>query len=223
MSEKQIYYILIGTGDKTLASYGSDGDFIAKCKEILCQVKPDTSAAVDCDTFYVYYMNKNNLTYILATGKLYPKTAAIGCIDSLKKEFNDLAFEKNLDSIQEDGLNKEIREKIKMKFEFFNENTDVSSEALENLKKEMVEMKDEVYKTKELLDIRGEKMAITQQNAQNLKDASSSYKIGATNLKTKVSRSRKWIYFAIIIALLIIIYFIICLVCKSWTFQCSSD
>ena len=134
-----------------------------------------------------------------------------------------MAFEKNLDNVKENGLNKEIREKIKMKFEFFNENSDVSSQALENLKKDMIEMKDEVFKTKELLDIRGEKMNKTHQAAIELKDQSSSYRIGATNVKKKASCLGKWVYFAIIISLLIIIYFIICLACKSWTFQCNSD
>ena len=221
MTEKQIYYILIGTGEKTLASYGNDGDFIQKCKEILSQIKPDSSAAVDCDTFLVYYLNKNNLTYMLATGKLYPKTTAIGCIDSLQKEFNDLAFEKNLDNLKENGLNKEIGEKLKMKFEYYNENTDVSSEALENLKKEIVEMKDEVFKAKDLLEIRGDKMDKTHQAAIELKDASSSYRIGAGKVRKKTSCFGKWVYFAIFFSLIIIIYFIICLACKSWTFQCK--
>ena len=124
--EKKLLYILIGSGPKPLASYSIfTGDFIQTCESYLKQVTPKASASVNCGDFYIYYMNQDNITYLIMTGTTFPKATAIGCLDSLKKELSNSLVGRNFDNILEYGLSEELKQKLQMKFEFFNENTDV--------------------------------------------------------------------------------------------------
>ena len=222
--EKKLLYILIGSGPKPLASYSVfTGDFIQTCESYLKQVTPKASASVNCGNFYIFYMNQDNITYLIMTGTTFPKATAIGCLDSLKKELSNSLVGRNFDNILEYGLSEELKPKLQMKFEFFNENTDVSSEALQNIKNEMLKMKEEVFKASEELNIREGKLSEMENKAVQLNVASNSYKQGAIKVRKETSKRRIYIYLGLILALLIIIYFIVCMACDSWTFQCGSN
>lgn len=222
--EKKLLYILIGSGPKPLASYSVfTGDFIQTCESYLKQVTPKASASVNCGNFFIFYMNQDNITYLIMTGTTFPKATAIGCLDSLKKELSNSLVGRNFDNILEYGLSEELKPKLQMKFEFFNENTDVSSEALQNIKNEMLKMKEEVFKASEELNIREGKLSEMENKAVQLNVASTSYKQGAIKVRKETSKRRIYIYLGLILALLIIIYFIVCMACDSWTFQCGSN
>ena len=222
--EKKLLYILIGSGPKPLASYSIfTGDFIQTCESYLKQVTPKASASVNCGDFYIYYMNQDNITYLIMTGTTFPKATAIGCLDSLKKELSNSLVGRNFDNILEYGLSEELKQKLQMKFEFFNENTDVSSETVQNIKNEMMKMKDEVFNANKELHIRGEKLSEMEDKAEKLKDASSSYKQGAIKVRKETSKRKIMIYIGLILAVLVIIYVIVAIACDSWTFDCGSD
>ena len=222
--EKKLLYILIGSGPKPLASYSIfTGDFIQTCESYLKQVTPKASASVNCGDFYIYYMNQDNITYLIMTGTTFPKATAIGCLDSLKKELSNSLVGRNFNNTLEYGLSEELKPKLQMKFEFFNENTDVSSEALQNIKNEMMKMKEEVFKANEELHIRDGKLSEMENKAVELKDASSSYKQGAIKVKKETTKRKCLIYLGLILVVLLIIYFVVCMACDSWTFKCGGD
>lgn len=219
---KKIIYALIGKGIKPLCGYSNyTGTFQQVCINYLRNVGPDSSAAVKLDTDYIlYYMNENNITYLIMTDATYPKEPAIGCLESIKKEFQSTYPGRDFDSEQSFGLDSEFSTKLRMKFDYFNENTDVSSEATGRLKEEMSKMKDEVISASGLLNERGEKIQVISKKAEELTSDSNTFYRNAKRVRKAECMKKVKLYGGIALAGLIVLYVIICISCQSFTFQC---
>ena len=223
MSENKIINLLVAKDKMPLAGYSElTGDFVQICENMLSNVKKDSSAAINLGTgFTIFYINENDITFMIMTGSLYPKSTAIGCIESIKKEFQSTYIGRDFDNELEYGLNEDFKEKLKMKYQFFNENTDVSSETVQNLKSEMMRMKDEVLQASGLLNQRQEEINNMTEKAESLAISSDEHKKGATYVKKKEKSKKIYLIIGLILLILIIIYFLICMACQSFTFQCS--
>ena len=223
MSENKIINILVAKDKMPLAGYSElTGDFVQICENMLSNVKKDSSAAINLGTgFTIFYINENDITFMIMTGSLYPKSTAIGCIESIKKEFQSTYIGRDFDNELEYGLNEDFKEKLKMKYQFFNENTDVSSETVQNLKSEMMRMKDEVLQASGLLNQRQEEINNMTEKAESLAISSDEHKKGATFVKKKEKSKKIYLIIGLILLILIIIYLLICMACQSFTFQCS--
>ena len=209
MSENKgrIIYALVAKGVKPLAGYSNfTGTFDQACINYLKNIGPDTSAAVKLDSDYIiYYINENNITYLIMTESIYPKEAALGCLESIKKEFQSMYQNRSFDSEENFGLNDEFKVKLRMKFDYFNANTDVSNEALGQLKDEMCKMKDEVLNASGLLNNRGEKLQVLDEKADALSSASNNYYKSSKRVKRAELMKKIKIYAGIACVVLIII------------------
>ena len=107
-----------------------------------------------------------------------------------------------------------------MKFEYYNENTDITSESIEKLKTEIVKMDNELRNAVKELALRGEKLEEMEGKAQHLESSSNTYKQGAIKVRKKTIGSKICICFGILIDLIIIVLLILVLVC-GWKFQCK--
>ena len=96
-----------------------------------------------------------------------------------------------------------------MKFDYFNANTDVSNETLEQLKEHMNKMKDEVINASGLLQNRGEKLQVLSENADALSSASNNYYKSSKKVKRAECMKKVKIYGAIAVAVIIIIILLI--------------
>ena len=208
MSEKgKIIYALVGKGTLPLSGYSNyTGTFDQTCINYLPKVGPDTSASVQIENDYIlYYMNENNITYMIMTDGLYPKQAAIGCLESIKKEFQNNISDEDLEGISSFGLDNKFKTKLRMKFDYFNENTDVSNEQLGRLKDEMNKMKDQVLTASGLLDERGTKLQNLDEKADSLSRSSNNF----YSHSKKVRRAEMMKKFKIIGGILLVLAIII--------------
>ena len=216
-----IIFILIATDKKPLASYREySGDWIQQCERFLSQVKQNSSSSVSFGEYLIFYCNENNITYLVMTRTTFPKVAAVALIESLRKELQSSLFNRDFDNINEYGLDDELKEKLKMKFEYYNQHPEVTSESLATLKAEIEKMKDEVFKANEQLLIRGQNVIEMENKAGELQEAAVSLHKGAKKVKTKEKRCRIWVILAMILLVFIILYIIVCMVC-SWNFKCD--
>ena len=223
MSEKKIIYILIAKNNLPLAGYSEHtGDFIQTCENMLSKVKYDSSAAINLDTgFIIFYINENDITYMIMAGSLFPKPTAIGCLESIKKEFQSTYISRDFDGEREYGLNEEFKDKLEMKYKYFNKNTDVTSESLQNLKEQMVKMKDKVLEASGLLKERGDETIAINEKAESLAISSEDHRTKSIQVRKAESNKKVYLTIVIIFASLLIIYFIICIACHSFTFKCK--
>ena len=218
----KIIYALVAKGVKPLSGYSNfKGTFDQLCINYLKNIGPDTSAAVKLESDYIiYYINENNITYLLMTDVIYPKDAAIGCLQSIKREFESMYPGRSFDSEQNFGLDEEFKVKLRMKFDYFNANQDVSDEKIGQLKDQMCKMKDEVLNASGLLNNRGEKLKVLEDSADRLSNASSNFYKQSKRVRRAELMKKIKLYGGITLAALIIIYIIIGITC-GFAFQCA--
>ena len=138
MENTTIYLILIGTGSKPLARYSPlVGEFIDICENQLNHCKRNKCVTKTNRNYKIFYLNKNDITYMIITSVSYPFPAAISLLESMEKEFGPLLVKKDLKAIDNYGLDKELKDKLKMKFEYYLENPDTVDEKLNDLKKDL--------------------------------------------------------------------------------------
>ena len=212
---KKIIYILIGSGRKPLAGYGQyQGEFIQVCENQLGRCKPNQSACINTGDYKIFYMNENNVTYLLMTMPIYPLSAAVACIESLKKELADKLGKINFNDVGDYGLNNKLKEKLRLKLEYYNENTDIVSDSLQKLKNKMIEYKDEVLKAAESLNERGEYLNEMQNKASDLENSSFKYRDLAGDVRRKECRKKACtigIICGVVGAIILIIVLCVCL------------
>jgi hypothetical protein len=222
MSDGKIIYSLIAKGTKPLVAYSNyTGTFDQVCINYLKNIGPGSSAAVKLDDGYIiFYINENNITFLIMTDSLYPKEAALGCLESIKKEFFQ-TFDSSRDFERESnfGLNDEFKTKLRMKFDYFNTNKDVSNESLALLKDELNKMKDEVIEASGLLNDRSDKIKVLDEKSDALSRDSNTFYRQSKRVKRSELMKKIKIYAGIGCAILVIIYVLIAIVCSP-TFQC---
>ena len=222
MSTNSIIYALVGFGEKPLAQYSEfKGTFQKTCQNYLHSIESNSSGGIKVDDYFIFYINENGITYLIMTDNKYSKASALACLESIKTEFSTLFPGKNFDEVEEFGLDKEFKPKLKMKYEYYNENKEAVNESTQKLIDEVFKMKDDMLNASELLNDRGGKMNNVNNKADNLVENSYKYKKAATKVK-QTTKSRKLLYgIGIGVVVLIIIYIIIVMACGSLTFQCS--
>ena len=222
-TEDRIIYSLIAKYDKPLVEYSNfTGTFNEACLNMLKKIENNTSKAIQVGDYIIFYMNEEGLTFMIMTGKRYPKQAAIGCLESIKREFYSTYQGRDFDGELRYGLNDEFKKKLKMKFEYFNENKDVSDDKLEKLKNEMGKMKDEILEASGLLSERGEKIQVLDEKADILSRDSNTYYIQSKRVKKAELMKKIKYYIGIAVLVLLIIYLIIGFTC-GFGFQCARD
>ena len=207
---KKLLYILIGSGPKPLAGYGEKtGDFVRECENQLGRCQKNKSASITFENCKIFYENVDNVTYLLMTMPAYPLSAGVSCIESLKKEFSTELHGRNFSVVDNYGLNKEMKQRLKMKFDYYNENTEIVSEKIENLKGVMNQYQIQVSKAAKELNERGELLNEMQNKAKDLENDSFNFKKGAIKVR-KVECSKKvWSIVAIIVVILIVVLIIV--------------
>ena len=224
MSEKpKIINILIAKGLTPLASYSEHtGEFIQQCETILNEVHENKSASINLNNGYIiYYINENEITFLVMADSLFAQETVIACIESVKKEFQSTYPGRDFDSEREYGLNDEFQNKLKMKYEYFNENEGATSEIIQQLNTEMNNMKNQIIDAQYSLQERGENINKTSQKASELLKESESHKSNAIKVRKGEKKKNIWLKIGTVFIILLILYFIVCIVCKSFTFQCT--
>ena len=223
MTEETIIYSLIAKNEKPLVEYSNyTGTFNQICLNYLKNIEPNSSKAVKVDDYIIFYINENCVTFLIMTGKSYPKEAAVGCLQSIKREFNQAYEGRDFDGELNYGLNDEFREKLKLKFNYFNENKDVTDDKLGNLKDQLNLMKDDIITASGLLDERGDKVKVLDDKADVLSRDSNTYYKQAKRVKQAEQWRKYKMYAAIGCVALLLIYIIIGITC-GFAFGCLSS
>ena len=225
--EGSIIYALISFGEKPLAHYYEyKGTYQKGCQKYLHSIETNSSGAFKMDNYYfIFFINENNITYLIMTDDKYSKASALSFLESIKKEFLSAYADTNFEETEEFGLDKEFKEILKMKYEYYNENEVVIDEPtqklLDELKNQLLNCYDYYYDCSDLLNERDDIINSIGNRAEEL--ASSSYKYKKSSTKIKNVKKRKiFIIIGTIVATLVILYALISIVCGSWTFHCKS-
>ena len=210
MEDVKILYILIGSGTKPLAGYGQyTGEFVGFCENQMSKCKPNSSGTIIHRDYKIYYQNENDITYMLMTQNSYPIPAAGACIESLRKELKDSLEGRNFSVLGKYGLNSELRDKLKMKYEYYTKNPEAVDEHVEELKNVVLAFKNQVIQAAEVLNERGEDLNKLSDQSKLLEQDSYSFKKGAIEVRRTECKRKIWYIIAIVLVIGIIIGIII--------------
>ena len=210
---KKILIILIGSGKKPLANYSQyqSKEFVSITESMLKGNKITKELKIiKQDEIHIYSQEVNNISYIVLTTDKFALTAGAGCIESLINEIGPLLQGRNFNKIKDYGLNDELKEKLKMKFEYFNENPDFISSEHEAMKNEITRNRDMLFKASESLNERGNILQYMENKAKILENDSYNYKEASKKFReTECTRKKNIITYivlgAIILGLIILI------------------
>ena len=224
MSQKdgKIIYALIAYENVILCEYSSfTGAFRETCRPLLSKVQVGGSAAIRLEEneSVIYYLNSNNITYLIMTNSSYQTSSAMGCLQSIQKEFEE-TFPNNygVKTNSELCLNAQFQEKLSLKYNFFNEHPDASSESIGRLTDEMNQYKDDITKASGLLDERSEKLEVLSVKSDQLKGTSNSYYKSSKRVRRAELLKKIKMYALIGCAIFLIIYILTIFICQSFTF-----
>jgi hypothetical protein len=212
-----IINLLIAEDKKPLCDYSDyRGNFQELCISLLSKIEPETMGLFQLSEGYTYYYkNENNINYVCLADTNYNKDSAYGCINSIYDAFKVQYSKNNLDfsNVVSCGLNDQFQSVLKDKFKYYNEHKNISFEQTEKLKEKLIGLKEEVFKTNDLLNSRGEKLTLIVKKADELTETSKTYYTKSRNVLNAARMKRIKVllcYSAIIIA---IIFFILLCVC----------
>ena len=224
MSQKdgKIIYALIAYENVILCEYSSfTGAFRETCRPYLSKVQVGGQAAIRLEEneSILYYLNSNNITYLIMTNSSYQTSSAMGCLQSIQKEFeetfpNNYGVKTNSDLC----LNDQFQEKLSLKYNFFNEHPDASSESIGRLTDEMNQYKDDITKASGLLDERSEKLEVLSVKSDQLKGTSNSYYKSSKRVRRAELLKKIKMYALIGCSIFLIIYILTIFICQSFTF-----
>ena len=218
--DDKIIYMLIAKNEKPLVEYSYfTGTFNQVCLNYLKKIEPNSSKALKIDDFMLFYINEQYITYMLMSGKFYPKEGALGCLQSIKREFVSTYEGRDFDGELNYGLNDEFREKLKLKFEYFNQHKEVTDDKLEQLRDDLALMKDEILNASGLLDERGDKIKVLDDKADILSRDSNAYYRQSKRVRQAEYWKKVKLYLALGAGGLLLVYLIIGITC-GFGFQC---
>ena len=224
MSQKdgKILYALIAYGNVILCEYSSfTGAFRETCRPYLSKVQVGGQASIRLEEneSILYYLNSNNITYLIMTNTSYQISSAIGCLQSIQKEFEE-TFPNNygLKTNKELCLKDQFQEKLGMKYNFFNEHPEASTESIGRLTDEMNQFKDDITKASGLLDERSEKLEVLSVKSDQLKGTSNSYYKSSKRVRRAELIKKIKMYAIIGCSILLIIYIFTIIICGNFTF-----
>jgi Tat protein secretion system quality control protein TatD with DNase activity len=217
-----IIYALVSFGEKPLVQYSEfKGLFLKIFQSNLNNIEANTSKAFKIDdNNFIYYINESNITYLIIADSEFLKASALSFLQSIKKEFLSAYADTDLTLVEELGLDKEFKDTLKKKFEYYNEKKDVIDETLENYKDQLSKLNERILNTCDFLSERDLYKILNDRSVQLV--SSGHYYKNSKRVKKKRIRRIIYITIGITVAILVILYVVISIICGSWTFQCGS-
>ena len=172
-----LIYVLIASGQKVLCDYSAyHGTFEQISQNLLSKVQPNTSASFQYKDQYVfYYLNTEGVTYLCMADINYPNSAASSFLDSIRIEFNQTYPNKDFNTVGNLGLNEFFKQKLSIKLDYYNQNKNASLDQAGQLKKGIVDFKNQVLDANDILNQRGAKINLIVQKAEMLSQESNSF------------------------------------------------
>lgn len=220
-----IIYTVIGYESKMLSEYtGLQGNFSQICSKILPKIQAGTRGTMTYqDEYEFHFINSDNITYLTLVYKGYPKDVAFLFLESLQTEFTKTYPDTDFGNIPTRSLS-EFDKKIQLFTEEYNDKKEEKESNIDVLKKNIVETKDILLQTEDILNERGEKMQLICKKADELSCHSDSFYSASKKVKKTALKRKIMIITGSIIGVLVVVYGVTAYVCGTMeVWKCSKS
>ncbi len=175
------------------------------------------------EDYIFHFTTENKLTYMCMCENKYPIETAFDFLNTIKETFEAKYTKETINSANAYTLNKEFRNTLKGKLEFFNSNiVSKNEDQINRFKKGLVDTKNTLLDCDQVLGKRGEKVQLIVKKAELLQADSIDLFEGAIRVKNRYNKRKLTRMLMVIAILLLLIYIISAIVCGPTFKRCGN-
>ena len=131
--DNNIIQSLICFKKKPLVKCGEYKDYFEQCKKKVKKIRKESKGYFDVDEYKIFYINENDISYLIMAQSKYPQRSAEKCLNSIKKDFDSSFFNINLENVENLGLQKDFGKKLKSIHEYYDKSYEEDDDDMGNI------------------------------------------------------------------------------------------
>ncbi|XP_030763756.1 vesicle-associated membrane protein 7 [Sitophilus oryzae] len=207
-----ILFSVISRGTTVLAKYAScAGNFIEVTEQIIAKISPqDDKLTYSHGSYLFHYVCENRIIYLCITDNEFERSRAFLFLNEIKRRFQS-HYGPTADTAIAYSLNTDFARVLANEMKHYSESHDVDT--ISKVHSELDELKNIMVKNIDNVSMRGERLELLVNKAENLNSGSVSFRHTSRNL----ARSMYWknikLYVIIGGVIIVIVYLIVSMSC----------
>lgn len=213
-----ILYSVICRGTTVLVKYATcAGNFEEVTQQILSKIPPHNDKLTYSHGNYLFhYVLENNILFMCITDDDFERSRAFLFLNTIKRRFQT-TYGSSANTALAYAMNSEFSTVLSTEMKYYSESHDLDT--ISRVHSELDELKSIMVKNIDDMSMRGEKLELLLNKADNLSTGSRTFKTESRNLARSMFWKNIKLYVIIGIVITVIIYFIISISCGGLLWQ----
>nr|CAI5818870.1 unnamed protein product [Callosobruchus analis] len=207
-----ILYSVVSRGSTILAKYAScAGNFTEVTEQIISKIPPHNDKLTYSHGNYLFhYVSENGIIYMCITDDEFERSRAFLFLNEIKRRFQS-TYGSSVDTAIAYAMNSEFSKVLANEMKHYSESHDVDT--ISKVHSELDELKNIMVKNIDNVAMRGERLELLVNKAENLNSGSVTFRTTSRNLARSLFWKNVKLYVVIGIVVTVIVYFIISMAC----------
>nr|CAH7723831.1 unnamed protein product [Callosobruchus chinensis] len=207
-----ILYSVVSRGSTILAKYAScAGNFTEVTEQIISKIPPHNDKLTYSHGNYLFhYVSENGIIYMCITDDEFERSRAFLFLNEIKRRFQS-TYGSSIDTAIAYAMNSEFSKVLANEMKHYSESHDVDT--ISKVHSELDELKNIMVKNIDNVAMRGERLELLVNKAENLNSGSVTFRTTSRNLARSLFWKNVKLYVVIGIVVTVIVYFIISMAC----------
>jgi len=213
-----ILYSVISRRTTVLCKYATcAGNFAEVTEQIISKIPPHNDKLTYSHGNYLFhYVSENGVIYLCITDDEFERSRAFLFLNEIKRRFL-AAYGPTVESALPYSMNTDFGRVLANEMKHYSESRDVDT--ISKVHGELDELKDIMVKNIDNIAMRGERLELLVNKAENLNSGSVSFRTTSRNLARSMFWKNIKLYVIIGVIIAVIIYFIVCMACGGLLWQ----
>ncbi|XP_974643.1 vesicle-associated membrane protein 7 [Tribolium castaneum] len=213
-----ILYSVISRGSTVLVRYAScAGNFAEVTEQIIGKIPPhDDKLTYSHGNYLFHYVCENQVIYMCITDDEFERSRAFLFLNEIKRRFRS-QYGDSIQTAIAYAMNSEFSRVLANEMKHYSESHDVDT--ISRVHGELDELKNIMVKNIDNVAMRGERLELLVNKAENLNSGSVTFRKTSRNLARSMFWKNVKLYVIIGVIITVIVYFIVCMACGGLLWQ----
>ncbi|RZC38539.1 vesicle-associated membrane protein 7 [Asbolus verrucosus] len=213
-----ILYSVISRGNTVLVRYAScAGNFAEVTEQIIGKIPPhDDKLTYSHGNYLFHYISEKQIIYMCITDDEFERSRAFLFLNEVKRRFRS-SYGETADNAIAYAMNSEFSRVLANEMKHYSESHDVDT--ISRVHGELDELKNIMVKNIDNVAMRGERLELLVNKAENLNSGSVTFRKTSRNLARSMFWKNVKLYVIIGVIITVIVYFIVCMACGGLLWQ----
>ncbi|XP_045479808.1 vesicle-associated membrane protein 7 [Harmonia axyridis] len=213
-----LLYCVVARGPNVLTKYACcAGNFSEVTEQIISRIPPhDDKLTYSHGSYLFHYICENQVIYMCVTDDDFERSRAFLFLNEIKRRFTS-AYNGNIENALPYAMNTEFSRVLANEMKHYSESTDIDN--ISKIHGELDELKNIMVKNIGNVAMRGERLELLVNKADNLNAGSVSFRTTSRNLARQMFWKNVKIYCIIGLVITVFIYFVISLSCHDFLWR----